>query len=142
MSRIQLDAPETYPFRTEIDVRITDINYGNHLGNDSVLSILHEARVRWLASKGFSEVDIGGCGVILADTAILFKNEVFYPATLACEVAAADVARSSFDLYYRVCRVEDGARVAEAKTGMIGFDYERKKPVRLPDRFREALLRG
>ena len=48
MPRIKLELPEKLVFSTEIPVRITDINYGGHLGNDSILSIVQEARVRFL----------------------------------------------------------------------------------------------
>lgn len=138
MSRITLDGPEHYPFATEISVRITDINYGNHLGHDATMSILHEARVRLLNDKGFSEIDIGGCGIIMADTGIVFKHEVFYPATLKCELAIQNMSRSGFDVYYRISRVEDSALIAEAKTGMVCFDYQKKKPARMPEGFRAA----
>ena len=138
MSRITLDSPESYAFSVEIPVRITDINYGNHLGHDAIMSILHEARVRLLNDKGFSEIDIGGCGMIMADTVIVFKSEVFYPATLTCELAVGNLSRSSFDVFYRVSRVEDLALIAEAKTGMVCFDYTRKRPAHMPDGFRAA----
>ncbi len=138
MSRIKLDPPESYDYSTELSVRITDINYGNHLGHDSIMSILHEARVRMLDAKGFSEIDIGGSGLIMADTGIVFKNEVHYPATLKCELAVRNLSRSAFDVYYRVTRVEDGALIAEAKTGMVCFDYERGRPAKMPDAFRAA----
>jgi len=53
--RIKLELPEIMVFSTEIPVRITDINYGGHLGNDSILSIVQEARVRFLNKYNYSE---------------------------------------------------------------------------------------
>ena len=64
MARIKLHMPETYLFSTNIDVRITDLNYGNHLANDSLLSIIHEARVRFLNHFGYTELDIEGIGLV------------------------------------------------------------------------------
>ena len=46
MARVEIELPEQFPFATEIPIRISDINYGNHLGNDAVLSLAQEARVR------------------------------------------------------------------------------------------------
>jgi len=46
MARIKIEIPDKFIYKTEIPIRITDINYGGHLGNDSLLSIIHEARVR------------------------------------------------------------------------------------------------
>ena len=48
MPRVKVALPATFPFRTEIPVRITDLNYGGHLGNDALLGLLHEARVHFL----------------------------------------------------------------------------------------------
>ena len=60
MGRIKLDLPSNFNYQTNIKVRISDINYGGHLGNDSILSIIHESRVRFLNEYGFSEKDILG----------------------------------------------------------------------------------
>ncbi|MCU0364969.1 MAG: hypothetical protein MUE93_04775 [Ignavibacteriaceae bacterium] len=40
MPRIKIETPDKFIFSTEIPIRITDINYGGHLGNDSLLSII------------------------------------------------------------------------------------------------------
>ncbi len=37
-----------------VPLRITDINYGNHLGNNAIVDIVNEARVRFLKQHGFS----------------------------------------------------------------------------------------
>jgi acyl-CoA thioesterase FadM len=67
-----------FPFSTELRVRITDVNYGGHMGNDSLLGLLHEARVQFLAHYGLSELDIGGLwGIIMADSVIVYKSEAF-----------------------------------------------------------------
>ena len=70
MSRVQIKLPETFVFHTDIAVQIGDINYGNHLANDAVLRLCHEARLRFLHALGFSEMDVAGVGLIMADAAI------------------------------------------------------------------------
>ena len=136
MARMDIEFPGPVDCEVTLPVRITDINYGNHVGHDTVMGFLHEARVKWLASFGLSEVDVGGCGLIMSDTSIVFKGEIFYPATLKVDLHAAAISRSSFDVYYRVTREQE--HVVTAKTGMVCFDYERRKPVRIPDRLREV----
>jgi acyl-CoA thioesterase FadM len=78
MPRIKLDLPKHFHFTTEIPIRISDINYGGHLGNDAVLSILHESRVRLLLEHGYSEFNVEGVGIIMTDSAIVYKSEAFY----------------------------------------------------------------
>jgi Predicted thioesterase len=77
-----------------------DINYGGHLGNDRVLGLAHEARVRWLASHDLSEADVGGAGLIMADAALVFRQEAFLGDVLDVALGAAEARRSSFDLVY------------------------------------------
>jgi acyl-CoA thioesterase FadM len=78
MSRVKVDLPDKFIFITEIPVRITDINYGGHLGNDSVLSIVHEARLQFLSNMSFSEKDVDGKGIIMVDAAVQYISEGFY----------------------------------------------------------------
>jgi YbgC/YbaW family acyl-CoA thioester hydrolase len=134
MSRTKLDMPENFIFSTSIDVRITDINYGNHLGNDSLLSIIHEARMRFLNSLGYSEIDVEGAGIMMADVVIIYKSQSFYGDRLKIEINVADISRKSCDLCYRITKKEDKI-VALAKTAIVFFDYQQQKPVRIPEGF-------
>lgn len=130
MARVSITFPEKILFTTTISVRITDLNYGGHLGNDTVLSLLHEARVRFLQHLGLSELNFGGVGIIMSDAAIQFKSEAFFGEELTVEVAVDDISRVAFDLYYRV---QCGDRlVVIAKTGIVCYDYAAKKVAQIP----------
>ena len=138
MARIKLDMDGVeFVFRTELDVRITDINYGRHVGNDALLGLLHEARLRFLGHFGFSEEDIGGVGLLMGDAVVQFKAVAFRGDRLLVEMGLKDVERRTFDLVYRVGRAGDGAVVALAKTGMVAFDYAQKRLADLPAVFLE-----
>ncbi len=50
MSRLEIQLPEKFHFQTEIAVRVSDLNYGNHVGNDSVLTLMQEARTLFYRS--------------------------------------------------------------------------------------------
>ena len=137
MARIKLQLPEKFTFSTEITVRISDINYGNHLSNDIYLAYMHEARLQFFAHFGFSEMDLAGVSVIMGDTAIVFKKECFYGELLNIEVTATEFGSRSFDLYYRFIKKATGELTCEAKTGMVCFDYTERKTVNVPDAFRK-----
>ena len=139
MPRIKLELPESFPFETELAVRITDINYGGHLGNDSLLVLLHEARSLYFKSMGFTERDVGGCGVIMTDAELLFASEAFDGEILRIAVAAVFEGRTRCELFYRVTEKTGGREVARAKTGMAFFDYTARKIVRAPDGFRNKV---
>ncbi|MGD9899336.1 MAG: acyl-CoA thioesterase [Calditrichaceae bacterium] len=136
MARIKLDKPEKFIFQTEIPVRITDLNYGNHLANDAILSIVHEARVRFLNHFSYSEDNIEGAGIIMGDAAIIYKSEGFYGDVLIIDMAVTDFSRKSCDFFYLVKNKSDGREVALVKTGIVFFDYQLRKPVSIPDKFK------
>ncbi|MCY7361571.1 MAG: thioesterase family protein [Ignavibacteria bacterium] len=135
MARIKIDLPEHFIFKCEIPIRISDINYGNHLGNDAVLSIMHEARLQFLKSINCTELDLFGASLIQSDAAIIYKAEAHYGDILICEIAVDDITRVSFDLYYRLINKATQQEVAIAKTGMVCYDYNIKKVVSVPEGF-------
>ena len=134
MERIKINLPETFTFSTNIKIRITDVNYGGHVGNDSFLSLVHEARLQFLASKGFSEIDVMGVGLIMADASIEFKKEMTYGDTVKISVAATNFDRIGFDIFYLLEVEKDSVTViaGKAKTGMMCFDYTNKKKAAIP----------
>ena len=134
MPRIKLDMPDSYIFSTKILIRISDINYGNHLANDALLSIIHEARLQFLNSLGYSELDVAGTGIIMGDVAIIYKSQAYYGDTLKIEIAVTGFSRKSCDFFYRITK-DDGEIVALCKTGIVFFDYHQDKPIRIPDEF-------
>lgn len=141
MARIKIDLPAAFRFSTTIPVRITDLNYGRHVGNDAVLSIIHEARMQFLAHYGYTEMEFAGVGMIMSDVGIEFKSELFYGDTVIASVTAEAFSKVGFELYYLLEKESSGKKttVALAKTGMICYDYERKKIAALPEEAKEKL---
>lgn len=135
MARIKLDLPADFPFSTELRVRITDVNYAGHMGNDVLLGLLHEARFRFMAHYGLRELDIEGLGLIIADSAIVYKSEAFVGETLAVAVAVTDFNQYGCDFVYRVTEKTSGREVARAKTGVVFFDYRKRAVEKVPRSF-------
>jgi YbgC/YbaW family acyl-CoA thioester hydrolase len=138
MSRTKLQMPAKYQFSTSIEVRITDLNYGNHLANDSLLSIIHEARVRFLNHYGYTEIDVEGVGIMMADSVIIYKSQSYYGDSLKIEIAVEDISKKSCDFYYRITKDNDKV-VALCKTAIVFFDYQSQKPAQVPPQFIKKL---
>lgn len=139
MARIEIELPGVFLFRTEVPIRISDVNYGNHLGNDAVLALAQEARCRWLASHGWGELAIEGVGIVVADAAVVYRAEGKYGMTLAIELAVADVRSRGLDVLYRMTDLATGAEIARAKTGILFFDYAARRVATMPEAFRRAI---
>ena len=134
MERIKVHLPETFSFSTTLRVRITDLNYGGHVGNDSFLSLIHEARQQYFYSFGYAELSFAGVGLIMADSAIEYKRELNYNDEVKISVTAAGFDKLGFDLFYLMEVITPtGLQLAgKVKTGMLCFDYEAKKKVPVP----------
>jgi YbgC/YbaW family acyl-CoA thioester hydrolase len=112
-------------------VRITDINYGNHLGNDAILSILHEARLQYLHQLGYTELNTAGVSLIMGDVVIVFKGEGFYGDVLRISMQINELTSAGFSIYYQI-ENQNQKKIAEAKTGMVCFDYTTRKIAKIP----------
>jgi acyl-CoA thioester hydrolase len=140
MARIQIQMPEKFVFATEIPIRIGDINFTGHLGFDSLLSIIAEARLRFLQNFGYQEDGSGrGFGFIVTDVNVTYVGQGYYGQTLKIEMAATGIAAKGFDVVYRVSDVKTGREIARAMTAQLIYDRGQKKVVPLPDDFREKL---
>lgn len=135
MNRIKIDLPATFAFSTTMRIRITDLNYGGHMGNDSFLSLIHEARQQFLLSHGYKELSIAGTALIMADVAIEYKKELNHGDEVKISVAAADFDKLGFDLFYKMEVVNGNEMLlaGRAKTGMLCYDYTLKKKVSVPE---------
>jgi acyl-CoA thioester hydrolase len=132
--RIKIEFPTQFSFATNIAVLIQHINYANHVGNDSLLGIAQEARMRYIKQWGWGELDIDGTGLIMADSAIVYKGEAFYGDMLLVEICIGNVGRVGFDMFYKVSttRHDKQIDIAYIKTGMICFDYTQRKVISIP----------
>ena len=132
---MKLARPDRWTFSTELPVRITDINYGGHLGNDAVLALAQEARIRFLLSHGYSEMNVEGAGIIMVDAVVVYRSEAFYGDVLVVDVGLADPQPLGCDVLYRFTNKATGKEVARVKTGIAFFDYARRRPVEMPEGF-------
>ncbi|PZX64758.1 acyl-CoA thioesterase [Hydrotalea sandarakina] len=141
MERIKLVLPEVFIFSTEMKIRVTDLNYGGHVGNDRFLALLQEARMEFLAFYGYSELNVEGVGLIIRDAAIEFKKELHYNQTIQIDVAITGIDAMGFDLYYKI-HIKNNNELtlaATAKTGMLCYNYQEKKLAPVPAKFVEKM---
>ena len=137
MGRVKLQLPAKFPFRTEIPIRISDVNYGGHLGNDALLSIVHEARIQFLRSFGYSELDVEGTGIIMTDAIIVYSSEGFYGDVLIVEVGTADFQMTHCDFIFRLTNTSTRKEISRVKTGIAFFNKHTRKISAVPDVFRK-----
>lgn len=142
MARLQLEFPEAqYCYSTRLTVRVTDINAAGHLGNDSMISMISEARARFLYQFGIRETREDGIGIIVTDLATTYKAEAHARDQLLFEVGVMDFNRHGGDITFRISRPDDRTLVAMAKSGFVFFDYRNSRVVAMPAAFHRKFER-
>jgi len=141
MPRIQIDLPEKFLYTTELLVRASDLNYGNHVGHDRLLTIMQDARVQFYRSLGFkNELNFeGDVGQVIADVAVQYKSESFLGDQLTIKIAVSDFNKYGFDMLYLIENKVTGKQVAIGKVGIVCFDYSTRKIATIPEALRRNL---
>jgi acyl-CoA thioester hydrolase len=142
MARIKIELPGKCLASFRIPVRITDINYGNHVGNDSLVAIIHEARMQFLHQYGYTEIDVCSTSLIMNELSIEFKTEAFYSDVIEVKIFTGEIFKVGFELFYSLSTKRNTSFVviANAKTGMVCYNYKAKKIKSLPEELKKILV--
>ncbi len=139
MSRVKITMPEQFLFSLQRAVGISDLNYARHLDSVSMVRIVHEARLQFLAHLGFTEANIFGLGMVVTDLAVDYQSESFANDVLNIEVGVGRFNRYGFDIYYQITNTALERIVCSAKTGVVFFDFDKHKIALTPKAFIEML---
>jgi acyl-CoA thioesterase FadM len=141
MPRVQLQVQPNYEFEYQTTIQTRDLNYAGHLGNDSLVSLIQEARVALFQELGFRELDLGDgkTGIIIGDLVINFKAEGFFGEHVVIQSHIDDVNEKSMRIYHKVVKKNDDTVLALVETGIISFDYESRKISIFPAKFLECI---
>ncbi len=139
MSRVKISMPECFLFAMSRAVGISDLNYARHLDSVSMVRIIHEARLQFLADLGFTEANIFGLGMVVTDLAVDYQSESFANDVLTVEVGVGRFNRYGLDIYYQITNTALERVVCAAKTGVVFFDFDKHKIAQIPKAFQEML---
>jgi acyl-CoA thioester hydrolase len=113
-------------------VRFRDLDSLAHMNNAVYATFLEQARIAFL-----SQHDAHVENMILARLEIDFRSPAELGETIEIAVTPTRVGTKSFDLEY-VMRAGERV-VAEAKTVLVAYDYDRAESVELPEAWKERL---
>lgn len=139
MARIHIQLPEQFAFATEITLYQSHMNYGGHLDNALLLTLVSEARVRFFKALGYTELDVEGVGILVADAAVQYRSEAFYGEVMVVQMTATDLGAKGCDLVWCMREHSSQREVARGKTGIVFFDYSRRQVASVPTAFCDRL---
>lgn len=116
-------------------VRVGDINYGNHLANDKMVLLMHDARVNALKAMGFDSESGSDPylinqkvpklpGIILTDLNVSFRKEAFLGELVQIDVAISNLTKRKFDLKYTAYRKALPYAASAVNSGLYVLDSE------------------
>jgi acyl-CoA thioesterase FadM len=140
MTRIKINLPHNFLYETTLKVQISNVNYGNHLGHDSLISLIHEARMQFLYNYELNETDIDGVGFVVSDLAIQYKNEAFYGDKLLFEIAVKEENKKRCTIFYKVSDIKKEHEVARCQTGIVFFDFKERTSTEIPKKFKKIFF--
>lgn len=126
-----------YNFSIPLTVRVSDLNYGNHVGYQNFFSFFQEARIAYLAQFGFSELDIGGCSIIVTEANCKYKRELHLNDAISVACAVRQLKSKMFVMDYKI--TAEGSICAQGFTKVMCFDYKTKSVGRVPEVFVQAI---
>jgi acyl-CoA thioester hydrolase len=109
-------------------VRFRDCDAMGHVNNAVFSTYLEEARIGVLGGLG---------NFILARVEIDFRSELRVGEEVEVRTHCSRVGTKSFELEHEL--VAGGRVVAEARSVLVSYDYERSESVPVPDELRERL---
>ncbi|MBT3065927.1 thioesterase family protein [Rhodoferax sp. U11-2br] len=139
MARIHIQLPEQFAFATEITLYQSHMNYGGHLDNALLLTLVSETRVRFFKALGYTELDVEGVGILVADAAVQYRSEAFYGEVMVVQMTATDLGSKGCDLVWCMREHSSQREVARGKTGIVFFDYSRRQVASVPTAFCDRL---
>jgi len=139
MPRAKLTEQPTYEFCYPITIQPRDINYGGHLGVDSLVSIIGTARAYIFKSICLSEGNLGDnrVGIIMTDFMVNLKAEGFMFDNLEVYTHVGELTKNGFRFFHKITR--GPSLVALAEAGFLAYDYTAKRVTSVPVKFSNAL---
>lgn len=141
MARIQIRLPAHFAFSADITLYQIHMNYGGHLDNALLLTLVSEARVRFFKSLGYTELNVEGVGILVSDAALQYRSEAFHGEVMVVRMGATDLGRKGFDMVWSMNERSTQREVARGKTGIVFFDYATHKVAMMPAAFRDKLAK-
>ena len=117
-----------WPFVVHERVRFRDVDSFGHVNNAVYSTYLEQARLDALGGLG---------SVILARVEIDFRAEVNVGEEVEVRSRCTRIGTKSVELEHEI--LANGRLAAEAKSVLVGFDYERRVSAPIPDQLRERL---
>jgi acyl-CoA thioester hydrolase len=113
-----------------IQVIFRDVDAMGHVNNAVYFTYLETARTQFFF-QGLHLASLTQLPVILAEARCSYRSAAHFGETLVIGLGIDRIGNKSFDIVYQIS-AEDGRLVAEARTVMVTYDYEKEATIAIP----------
>ncbi|MFN7014434.1 MAG: acyl-CoA thioesterase, partial [Bacteroidia bacterium] len=130
---------------SHIQIRFADIDKLGHVNNAKYLTYFEIARMQFFEDefKNISDLDWKTKGLILAKTEVEFIVPILLEDKVEIETFCTKIGNKSFDLAYRVFRINNQERMLAAKGSsvLVAFNYLEQKSIPVEESWKKELSR-
>jgi len=131
--RIEIPEHKKLVYEMDMSIRWGDMDAMGHLNNTSYFRYFETIRIDWFSSLG----QVPGPakeGVVIVNAFCNFYRQVEYPGTVRLKMYASDPARTTFETWVTMERVDlPGVIHAAGGATTMWVDFPKQKSMPLPD---------
>ena len=125
-------------FTFNYTIKQEDLNYGNHVGNETALLFFQWARESFLRQNNLSETNIGdGNGFIQVEATVQYKKQLFLNQKIEVRIAKIEIKGLKIVFEYEIYSGQDLAITGTAT--VLAYNYEEQKVKKVPTNFKEIV---
>lgn len=126
-----------YPVVIDLPIQWGDQDAFGHVNNIVPFRWFESSRIAYLEQSQVGNLmDAKGLGPILASITCNFRHELHYPDTIYIGTRVTKIGRTSMIFEHAIYSQKHQAITTDAVSTIVIFDYEAKRPVRVPDELR------
>lgn len=132
---------DTFPSVISIDVQWGDMDAFGHVNNTVPVRWYECSRINYMEVTGISQMmQERRVGPILAAVNCNYRRQLFYPDTVRIGCRLSRLGGSSMTLSHVVFSEKLDAAATDGESVIVAFDFEKQRPVRIPEEVRAKLL--
>jgi acyl-CoA thioester hydrolase len=120
-----------------IPVRWGDMDAMGHVNNTVYFRYMEQARIGWFDALVPQEEAWQTTGIVIANASCTFKRPINYPGTVEVKLLIGAPGGSSVPTFYELNIKND--LCADGAATVVFIDMQKQKPIRIPQKIREAI---
>lgn len=129
--------PMTYT--NKVIIRVSDLNYGQHLGYAQLVSLLHQTRVQFLHQYALNEFNIENTQLLIKELEVSYTNEAFLLDELKFSLSFSQKKKTTMTLQYDIFNTTRNNNTAKATETCLFISNKTKKITRTPKFWQQFL---